>query len=63
LNQSVVEKFLLFAKLGTLADLCRSVPSFQGLPTIQFLITCSMQKWRGAAWFILSCEWRQCLPR
>ena len=31
--------------------------SFPGLPTVQFLIACSMQKWRGKAWSILSCEW------
>ena len=33
-----------------------SVPSFPGLPTIQFLITCSMQQWRGNAWSILLCD-------
>ena len=24
------------------------------VPTVQFLIACSMQKWRGKAWFILA---------
>ena len=33
------------------------VASFPGLPTIQFLITCSLQKWRGRAWSTLSREW------
>ena len=37
-----------------------SVPT---IPTIQFVIACSMQKQRGKAWCILSREWRQCLPR
>ena len=27
-----------------------------GLPTVQFLIACSMQKWWGKAWYHLSCE-------
>ena len=34
---------------GTLA-------SFPGIPPIQFLIACSMQKWRGNTWSILSHE-------
>ena len=25
---------------------------FPGIPTVQFLITCSMQKWRGKPWSI-----------
>ena len=33
------------------------VASFPALPTVQFLITCSMQKWRGKAWSILSCAY------
>ena len=33
------------------------------LPTIQFLIACSMLKQRGEAWYILSRDWCQCLPR
>ena len=37
--------------------------SFPGLPTVQFLIACSMQKQRGKAWYHLSREWRQCLHR
>ena len=37
--------------------------SFPGLPTVQFLIACSMQKRRGKAWSILSHEWCQCLTR
>ena len=41
----------------------RRVASFPGLPTVQFLIACSMQKWRGKAWSIVSHEWCQCLPR
>ena len=32
--------------------------SFPGLPTVQFLIACSMQKRKGKAWSILSREWR-----
>ena len=37
--------------------------SFPGLPTVQFMIACSMQKQRGEAWFmILAHEWHQCLP-
>ena len=28
------------------------VDQFPGLPTVQFLVTCSMQKWRGKAWEI-----------
>ena len=35
---------------------------FLGLLTVQFLIAFSMQKRRGMAWSILSCEWHQCLP-
>ena len=32
-------------------------PHFEALiPTVQLLIACSMQKWRGKAWFILSLE-------
>ena len=31
--------------------------SFPGPPTVQFLIACNVQKWRGKAWFILSLEW------
>ena len=34
-----------------------------GTPTIQFLTTYSMQKRRGKARFIFSCELYQCLPR
>jgi len=49
--------YLLNTMCGYLLD------SFSGLPTVQFLITCSMQKRRGKAWSILSREWRQCLPR
>ena len=30
---------------------------FLGLPTIQFLIACSMQKQKGKAWSILSLKW------
>ena len=30
--------------------------SFPDLPIILFLIACSMRKWRGKAWSILSCE-------
>jgi len=33
-----------------------SIASFPGLPTIQFLITCNMQKRRGKAWYHLSRE-------
>ena len=29
---------------------------FPGLPTIQFLIACSMRKQRGKAWYVLSHE-------
>ena len=29
-------------------------PRSQAVPTIQFLIACSMQKWRGEVWSILS---------
>ena len=36
---------------------------FPGIPTVQFLIACSIQKWRGKAWSILSRGWHQCLPR
>ena len=32
-----------------------AVASFPGLPTVQFLIACSIQKRRGKAWSILSC--------
>ena len=31
--------------------------SFLGLPTDQFLIACTMQKWRGKAWSISPREW------
>ena len=34
--------------------LCVDISSL--VPTVQFLITCSMQKWRGKAWSTLSCE-------
>ena len=33
-----------------------------GLLTVQFMIACCMQKWRGEAWLILSREWCHCLP-
>ena len=36
------------------------IASFPGLPTIQFLITCSMQERWGKAWYHLSHEWHQC---
>ena len=36
------------------------VALFPGLPTIHFLITCSMQKRKGKAWSVLSRKWRQC---
>ena len=36
---------------------------FPDLPTGQFLIIYSMQKWRGKAWSILTCKWCQCLQR
>ena len=35
---------------------------FPGLPTIQFLIACSIQKRRGKDWSILSRDGHQCLP-
>ena len=37
--------------------------SFSGLwsSSFLFLFAYSMQKWRGKAWFISSCEWCQCL--
>ena len=37
--------------------------SFSGLwsSSFWFLFAYSMQKWRGKAWFISSCEWCQCL--
>ena len=31
-----------------------TLTSFPGLPTVRFLIVCSMQNWRGKAWSILS---------
>ena len=40
-----------------------TLASLPGLPTVQFLIACSMQERRGKAWPILSHECRQCLPR
>jgi len=40
-----------------------NVASFPGLPTIQFLVTYSMQEWTEEAGSILPCEWCQCLPR
>ena len=36
---------------------------FPGLPTVQFFITCNIQKWRGKTWSILSHGWHQRLPR
>ena len=33
--------------------------SFPGLPRLQFLITFSVQKWRGKTWKMSSCWWRQ----
>ena len=41
----------------------QTVASFPGLPTVQFLIACSMQKQRGKAWYHLSCEWHQKIER
>ena len=41
-----------------------ALASFLGLPTIQFLIACSMQKQKGKAWSILSLnDVMQYLPR
>ena len=39
------------------------IASFPGLPTVQFLIAYSVQKWRGKTWSILSHERCQYLPR
>ena len=35
---------------------------FPGLPTVQFMLTCSMQNRKVKTWCILSHEWHQCLP-
>ena len=45
------------------AQWVKLLASFPGLPTVKFLIACSMHKWRRKAWEILSHEIRQCLPR
>ena len=47
---------------GNEASYCTSttvIASFPGRSRLQFLITCSMQKWRGKAWEKESLAWRR----
>ena len=49
-NHNLVRRFFLSAEREI------ELALFPGLPTVQFLIACSMQKQRGKAWSILSRE-------
>ena len=42
--------------VASVASSIKYLALFPGLPTVQFLITWSMQKRRGEAWYHLSCE-------
>ena len=60
IGSELVQKYVGEVRKGHLKDLVFGreprliVASFLGLPIVQFLIACNIQKWRGKAWSILS---------
>ena len=56
----ISESQLTFAACGRNREQSNTIIAlFPGCSRLQFLIICSMQTWRGKAWEIESCAWRQ----